>query len=187
MRALLVALALILPAVALGTGCRNDPVEQAIINSLPPSAEPNGAEHRAGQPCLVCHDAYGGATAFAVAGTVYGMNDGGTSLVPAANIRVTILDSNNGDSRKACTNAAGNFYIFAADWGDITYPLTPTAGGLAMQSLVGRDGSCASCHQLPSANPPGGTLNAVTGAARSSAGAIVVDPAMTDPTCMDTP
>jgi len=173
--------------LTVAAGCRNDPVEQAIINSLPADSSPNGAEHRAGQPCLVCHDAYGGATPFAVAGTVYGLDATTKALVPAANINVTVLDSNSGDSRKACTNAAGNFYILAANWSDLTFPLTPTAAGLSMESLVGRDGSCASCHALPGASTTGGPQDPVTGASRDSAGAIVVNPAMTDPNCMSTP
>jgi hypothetical protein len=176
-------LALLLASAALATGCRHDPVPQAVIDGLPADSSPNGAQHRGGQPCLACHDKYGGATELAVAGTVYGLDPTMKMRVPAANIKVTILDSNNGNSRKACTNAAGNFYITADNWSDITYPLTPTAGGLTMMSLVGRDGSCASCHKLPD----GTSLDPVTGASRDSAGVILVDPTKTDPTCMGAP
>jgi hypothetical protein len=169
---------LALAAAALA-GCRNDPVPQAIIDSLPPDSTPDGPLHRAGQPCLVCHDKYGGATEFAVAGTVYALDATMKQVVPAPNIKVTIVDSNSGNSRNACTNAAGNFFVTAAKWPDITFPLTPTAGGLTMQSLVGRDGSCASCHKLPDAT----SLDPVTGAGHDSPGVIVVDPTKTDPTC----
>ncbi len=177
-------LALVGPAsLASVTGCRNDPVPQAIIDSLPADSTPNGPLHRAGQPCLACHDTYGGATQFAVGGTLYGLADGGAALVPAANVQVTILDSNNGDSRQACTNAAGNFFILAADWGDITFPLTPSAAGSTMVSLVNRDGSCATCHRIPALSTPGESLDPVTGAAHDSAGAVLVDLAMTSPNC----
>ena len=180
-------LTLLLASAAVATGCRNDPVPQAIIDGLPADSSPNGPQHCAGQPCLACHDKYGGATEFAVAGTVYSLDATMKNLVPAINIKVTVVDSNSGDSRKACTNAAGNFYITADNWTGITYPLTPTAGGQTMVSLIGRDGSCATCHRLPDASTVGGSLNPVTGAARDSAGVILVDPTKTDPSCMSAP
>ncbi len=170
-------------AALLACGCRNDPVPQAIIDGLPPDSSPNGPLHRAGQPCLACHDKYGGATEFAVGGTVYALDSTGKKLVgvPAPNVRVNVLDSspNGGASLHACSNAAGNFFILASNWTDITFPLTPSAGGLTMQSLIGRDGSCATCHKLPDAQ----SLDPVAGAGHDSAGVILVDPSKTDPTC----
>jgi hypothetical protein len=184
-------LSLLIACAALGAvACKNDPAAQSIIDSLPPDSSPNGPFHRAGQPCLACHDNYGGATPFAVAGTVYSVDPTINKLIPAANIRIDVLDSSNsasggmGNSLHACSNKAGNFYILASNWMDITFPLSPSAGGVSMQSLVGRDGSCASCHKLPD---PGGTDpggNPVTGADHDSAGVILVNPANTDPTCM---
>lgn len=169
----------LLAAAVLACGCRHDPAAQAIIDGLPPDSAPNGPQHRAGQPCLACHDKYGGATELAVAGTVYALDATKTKIVPAPNMRVVIVDSNNGDSRKTCTNAAGNFFLTAASWPDITFPLTPTVGGITMTSLIGRDGSCASCHQLPDA----ASLDPVTGAGHGSAGVILADPTKADPTC----
>ncbi len=168
-------------AAGLACGCRNDPVPQAIIDGLPPDSSPNGPLHRPGQPCLACHDNYGGATEFAVAGTLFALDSTGTKLVPAPNITVNVLDSspNGGSSLHACTNSVGNFYILSSNWTDITFPLSPTAAGLSMQSLVGRDGSCATCHKLPGPT----SINAVTGAGHASAGVILVDPTKTDPTC----
>jgi hypothetical protein len=164
------------PSVA---GCRTDPAAQSIIDSLPPDSTPNGPLHRAGQPCLACHDKYGGATELALAGTVYALDATQTKIAPVPNIRINIVDSNNANSRKTCTNAAGNFFITAESWPDITYPLTPTAGGVPMVSLVGRDGSCATCHKLPSST----SIDPVTGSGHDSAGVILVDPTKTDPTC----
>lgn len=178
----------VLPAIAavslVCTGCRNDPAAQSIIDSLGPEKGAPGPEHRPGQPCLACHGSYGPASQqFAVAGTVFSLDATMKAIVPAKNVRVTIVDSNKSNSRKACTNAAGNFFILADSWTDITYPLSPTAGGLAMQSLVGRDGSCASCHRLPDTVPDRGanSLNPVTGADHDSAGVILAT--QVDPTC----
>jgi hypothetical protein len=181
--ALPLSLALLLSS--LSTGCRNDPVPQAIIDGLPADSSPNGPLHRPGQPCLACHDKYGGATEFAVAGTVYALASSGKAVLPAPNIRVTVLDSSNaggngtGNSLHVCTNTSGNFYILASDFAGITYPLSPTAGGMPMQSLIGRDGSCATCHKLPDAS----SLDVITGAAHDSAGVILVNAANTDPSC----
>jgi hypothetical protein len=172
-------------------GCRNDPVPQAIIDGLPADSTPNGPLHRAGEPCLACHDSYGGAAPFVFGGTVYSLDATTMKLLPVPNIRVSVLDSSGpcstgqpqtpgetcGATLKACSNGAGNFYVEAAGVTPVTFPLTPTAGGVAMQSLIGRDGSCATCHQLPA---PGST---VTGASHDSAGVIIVDPAQADPTC----
>jgi hypothetical protein len=168
-------------AALLASGCRNDPVPQAVIDSLPPDTSPNGPTHRAGQPCLACHDKYGGATEFAVAGTLFALDSTGTTIVPAPGLTVNVLDSspNGGSSLHACSNSVGNFFILASNWSDITFPLSPTAGGVPMQSLIGRDGSCATCHTLPDAN----SLNPITGAGHASAGVIIVDPTKTDPTC----
>jgi mono/diheme cytochrome c family protein len=179
MKRILLPLALL--SFALAPGCRNDPVEQAIIDALPKDTTPNGPLHRGGQPCLVCHDSYGGATPLAIGGTVYALDPTMKKILPASQIRVTIVDSNSGDSRNVCSNAAGNFFI--ESWSDLTFPLTPTAGGVTMQSLVGRDGSCATCHALPNAQ----SLDPVTGAGPDSAGVILVSPTSADPTCPTTP
>jgi hypothetical protein len=166
---------------SMSLSCRHDPVEQAAINALPADTSANGPLHRSGQPCLLCHDSYGGATPFAVAGTVYSLDSMGKTVVPAPRIRVTVVDSNSSDTRYSCTNSAGNFYI--TSWDTITFPLSASAGGASMQSLVGRDGSCATCHTLPDAT----SLNPLTGAGRASAGVILVNSNDIDPTCPETP
>jgi hypothetical protein len=161
-------------------GCRYDPVQQDIIDNLGDEKGTPSASHRPGEPCLACHTKYGGATPeLAVAGTVYALDATMTKLVPAKNVRVTIVDSSTGGSKRPCTNAAGNFQVTADDWMDIVYPLSPNAGGTPMHSLIGRDGSCASCHRLPDMN----SIDKITGASRDSAGAILVDATQVDPTC----
>lgn len=157
-------------ALLAGAGCSYDPVPQAIIDSLPPDEGEPGPNHRPGQPCNVCHSKYGGASpVFAVAGTAYTLSMDG-KLVPAANVSVTIRDS-AGSKRPACTKPSGNFYIEAANWDTITYPLAATVGDRNMSSLIGRDGSCASCHKLPDEN----SIDPVTGASHDSPGVILVD------------
>lgn len=174
MARLLVALALGLCAA----GCNNDPLPQAVIDGLPPESGAPSAQHRPGQPCLVCHTSYEGAEpALALGGTLYkldAMAPGG--LAPAPSVLVTITDS-TGDLRNACTNAAGNFFIRKEDWPELTYPLKVRTGTKNMNSIVGREGSCASCHKLPSTDRPG------TGAGRDSAGVVLVDDADIDMTC----
>jgi hypothetical protein len=169
-------------ATGAGAGCRNDPAVQDIIDSLGEEKGTPSAKHRPGQPCLACHSKYGGAQPeMAVGGTVYSLDLMTKKIAPAKDIRVYVLDSsgNSGTQKKACTNEAGNFWVPMENWADITYPLTPTAGGLTMVSLVGRDGSCASCHKLPDDT----SLDPVSGAGRDSAGVIIVDAKNVDPDC----
>jgi hypothetical protein len=171
--------------VAIGVGaCRYDPVPQEIIDSLGEETGTPGPTHRPGQPCLVCHSTYeGAAPAMAVGGTVYKQvsdmdagTDAGTDmdagtpmvrLVPAPRVPVVITDS-SGDSRKTCTNSAGNFYIEKSKWDDIAFPLAVTAGDREMRSLIGRDGSCASCHKNPAPGVAG------VGATFDSPGVVIV-------------
>lgn len=168
MRAVALLCAAALPFVV---GCRYDPVPQKIIDDLGPEVGEPSATHRPGQPCLVCHSNYEGASpAFAVAGTVFMKNTDGT-IGPAAGVNVIISDSASG-LRKACTNAAGNFFVQRDDWVDITFPLNAQAGNRGMTSLIGRDGSCASCHKLPNAT----SEDMVTGAGHISPGGIIADP-----------
>jgi len=179
-RNLRASLSVSLAALSLAAGCRYDPVPQDIIDELgEEQGEPN-ANHRSGQPCLVCHSTYGGAQpALAVAGTLYGKGDDG-SIFPAANVPVTILDSSGELPKKACTNAGGNFFIKRDDWETITFPLAALrAGDREMRSLIGTDGSCASCHKLPPKQNPnpdtGFSYDPITGAGPDSVGVILID------------
>lgn len=169
---------LLIAAAAASLGCRYDPIPQDIIDGLGEEKGSPSATHRPGEPCLACHSTYGGAEpAFAVAGTVFGLTTTG-DIAGAPNILVNVLDS-AGQPQKACSNAAGNFYVLKENWADVTYPLSATAGDRQMHSLIGRDGSCATCHKLPDDD----SLDPLTGASRDSAGVILVDPLATDPTC----
>lgn len=167
-----------IPLVAAVAGCRYDPIPQAIIDDLGPEKGTPSATHRPGQPCLVCHDKYGGAQpAFAVAGTLFAKDKNGT-VGPAAQVGVTILDSAR-SLRKACTNSAGNFFVKSDDWEEITFPLAAVAGDRSMNSLIGRDGSCGSCHLTPTKD----SADPNTGAAHDSPGVIIVDPTASGAGC----
>ena len=62
------------------------------------------------------------------------------------------------------------FWVEKSKWDDVAFPLRVRAGDRRMRSLVGRDGSCGSCHRLPD----DGAIDDITGASRSSAGVVVV-------------
>jgi hypothetical protein len=158
-----------LAVVGAALSCRYDPVPQDLIDSLGEEVGEPSELHRAGQPCVACHSTYEGAKpAMALGGTVYYQNSAG-QILPAPNVLVRVTDSQNTE-RKACTNEVGNFWIDRDKWEDITFPLEVRAGGRRMQSIVGREGSCAACHTLPNDT----SLDPITGAARDSAGVVVV-------------
>ncbi len=163
MKATVLFLAMI--CAALGASC-GDPThddEVAALGPEKPGVHP-GPEHRAGQPCLVCHGGSGpGNPQFSIGGTAYAMQGSGLPLVGAT---VQLTDS-LGSVKSTTTNSVGNFFIFESDWA----PVAPIGGlGAAheiqvcqgscsdtslpiafMATHIGRDGSCADCHF----NPPG--------------------------------
>lgn len=149
--------------------CRYDPVAQDVVDDLGPETGETGPLHRPGQPCLACHSKYVGATPFAVGGTVFQIDADG-NLAPAAGVQVQVRDS-AGDFRNSCTNAAGNFYVEKDKWKEVAFPLTVKAGSKRMRSLIGRDGSCGTCHRLPTE----ASIDPVTGADQNSAGVVLVD------------
>jgi hypothetical protein len=168
--------------VAVGAqACRYDPVPQDIIDSLGEETGTPGPAHRPGQPCLACHSTYEGATpSMAVAGTLY-MQDPMTDAVMPAPFALVIISDSSGDARMACSNAAGNFYITDEEWSDIAFPLAVASGDRTMRSLIGRDGSCGSCHKLPAG---GFGPDAGTGATFDSPGVVLVSPdTVNDPAC----
>jgi len=146
-------------AAALAWSC-SDPVHDAQVAALGPEAAgvPTGPTHRPGKPCLTCHGDQGPANLeLSVAGTIY--QTAAPDSPPLAGGTVTIFDATQqaegGAPRTVVTNAAGNFYLRRSEWSPI-YPLhdisvtfpgidTPTV----MHTVVGREGSCGSCHFDP--------------------------------------
>jgi hypothetical protein len=160
-------------------GCNGtDPLPQEVIDGLPAEEGSPSATHRPGQPCLACHSTYGEATpALAIGGTVYKQDLATQALLPAPGVRV-LIDDSTGDSRIACTNSAGNFFIEKEKWAELTFPLKVSAGPRRMASIIGREGSCATCHKYPAGPPPD------VGEAKDSAGVILVEEGDVDPmTC----
>ena len=135
-----------------------DPVHDDAIAALGGEAPGvrRGPLHRPGQPCILCHDgAIGDPQAFSVAGTVYALFK---ESAPAVGAQVQIEDI-TGAVFRAPTNAAGNFYVTTSQW-QPTYPTQMQVSLMAatnqMLTHVGRDGSCATCHQsLSGPSSPG--------------------------------
>src|SRR5580698_3342306 len=101
-------------AAVLGAGSC-DPVHDDAVAALGGETPgvPRGPLHRTGQPCLLCHDgASGDPPALSMAGTVFA---GGNSLAPSPGVTVT-LQSADGTTATATTNAAGNFYLTPGDF-----------------------------------------------------------------------
>jgi len=132
-----------------------DPVHEDDVKALGPEdpTVPPGPDHRPGQPCLTCHGTLGPSShQFSVGGTVYAVQG---QAAPAAGATVQIEDI-TGSVAVAQTSQSGNFYIPVQEWSP-TYPTVPqvSLGGVTQQmnTHVGRDGSCGTCH----ADPPGPT------------------------------
>ena len=170
--------ALLALLAAASSGCSGDPVRDAAIAALGPedTAGP-GPDHRPGQPCLLCHSAGGPAAskALAIAGTVYKTPQAGADGQDG--ITVQFVDSRGTGPRvPPPTGPSGNFYVPLGDWPDMAFPIRvglyddPTGGPKqAMQSLIGREGSCNFCHRP---NKSGDLTPADLDLTRSSAGQI---------------
>ena len=128
-----------------------DPVTADAVAALGgelPGTRP-GPLHRAGQPCLLCHDgALGDPVEFSVAGTLFVSAD---DMQPASDARVEITAADR-TRTTFTTNAAGNFYVEAARYNP-AFPLQVSVSyrgrTITMDSLIGRDGACAACHAEP--------------------------------------
>lgn len=148
--------ALVLLIATFALSC-TDPVRDQDIEALGPEdpAVPQGENHRAGQPCLLCHSSGGpaGNHPFAVAGTIY--QSSAPDSEPATDIAVQFVDATGGGPRLTpVTNDVGNFWIPLEDWPDMAFPLRvgiytdeTKAPSQTMKSLIGREGSCNYCHQ----------------------------------------
>ena len=126
---------------------------------------PVGPLHRPGQPCLVCHGGSGPASSqFSIAGTIT-MTQGQPG--PASGAQVVIEDI-SGSIVTLTTNPAGNFYVPLQDWSP-QYPLQVNSVSLGdnsqvMTTHIGREGSCAGCHQpLVGLTSPGPVYVALAG------------------------
>ena len=141
----LVALALLFAV----TAC--DPVHADAIAALGGEAAGvrTGPLHRAGQPCLLCHDgSLGDPNPFSVAGTVFKFP---FDLQALAGATVTLEDA-TGATRALTTNAAGNFYVTPSQYTP-TFPLKISVSYKGkvtpMKTHAGRAGACATCHFDP--------------------------------------
>lgn len=111
------------------------------------SGIPKGEFHRAGQPCVVCHQDQGPASdkPFVVAGTIF---SGPVRMVGVNNVEVRMTDS-EGTKFTSKTNCVGNFFVRPSQW-QPHFPILVAIGKdnvvRTMQGPIGRDGSCAHCH-----------------------------------------
>lgn len=126
-------------------GCGDPLREEAILalgNEVPGVIA--GPLHRAGQPCLTCHDG-DHATPLRVGGTIFLDNKSDKAAVSAL---VRLVDG-TGHEHRTATNCAGNFFVRPGDF-DPQWPLWVRVefdGWIQeMESPVNVDGSCASCH-----------------------------------------
>ena len=156
--------ACLVAALVAAAACSTDPVHDAAVSALGAEAPnvPAGQYHRAGQPCVVCHGSEGPANQqFSIAGTVFfgpanGQPPARTST-PVGVGEVTVQLEDDSQSKFAVvTNCVGNFWVSPSDWSP-QFPVLVTIQGQpqgttltkSMQSHIGRDPSCSSCHQYP--------------------------------------
>ena len=156
-RSLSVSLSLALALGVAGASCATDPVHQAEVDALGGEVQgvPQGEYHRAGQPCTVCHGPDGPATTqFTMAGTIFHGPVKSTAPFTAIgvdNAQVSLVDSLN-STYTTFTDCVGNFYVTAAQWNPAFPVLVEVSSNgvtQTMQSHIGRETSCASCHADP--------------------------------------
>jgi hypothetical protein len=165
------ALLLITSWLVSAPGCVDETHEED-VNALGPEDPnvPRGPLHRPGQPCLTCHGGLGPAShQFSIGGTVYAVQGQAAPAVGAA----VLVEDITGAFETVQSNEVGNFYITIQDW-EPTYPTLPqvTLGSVNQQMTthVGRDGSCADCHQDPPGPTSAGHIYITTSPAGSSDG-----------------
>ena len=140
---------LVLALAAACVAACGDPVHDDAVAALGPEnpAIPVGPLHRAGQPCLVCHDGSGpAALAFGTAGTVFQDAMNATPL-PAVTIEFTDANMNVTSTQSNC---AGNFFVEAVDFASVAMPvhIQILYGSMVSQMLthMSKNDSCADCH-----------------------------------------
>jgi hypothetical protein len=152
-------------AIVVVAGCGNPAVDSRIEALGDEDPDVAASEfHRPGQPCVLCHGPYEGATPeISVGGTVFAKPN---ERIPVKGATVVITDS-KGEFKKTETNCIGNFFWKKEDWDpyfplhvEIEYPVPPdgtTKKASVMSSRIARDGSCAGCHvdKDPGQDSPG--------------------------------
>jgi hypothetical protein len=134
----------------------SDPVHDGRLRSLGDERPdvPIGEYHRAGQACVLCHSADGPASnkPFSVAGTVFAQP---ASAVGVGGVTVAFTDA-AGSQKTVVTNCVGNFFIRPTEW-DPAFPILVRIyngdRSKTMQGQIGRERSCAFCHNDP-VEPP---------------------------------
>lgn len=148
------------------SACSSDPVLSEARDKLgkETAGYPQGPFHRAGQPCLVCHQDKGEASdkPFTMAGTVFAQPARQVG-VEGAEVRMTDAD---GTKYIAKTNCVGNFFVRPEEWTPrfpVLVEVAKNNSRRAMRSVIGRDGSCGGCHtnELPPLKDPFGTVGHV--------------------------
>jgi hypothetical protein len=135
-------------ALATATAC-SDPVHDGAIaaQGKETTGVPIGEYHRAGQPCVVCHEEHGTASnaVFTVAGTVFAGPD---KLVGVDGANIEMTDSGQ-TSWTAHTNCVGNFSVKPEQWNPkfpILVRVSKGANRRSMKTPIGREPSCSNCH-----------------------------------------
>jgi len=193
---LLFAIGLASVAVVAGSIACSDPIPDRFVERQGDEVPgyPVGEFHRPGQACLACHVENGSAdSVFSVGGTIF---SGPQTLVGVEGAEVQMTDS-VGTTFIARTNCVGNFFVKPDEWLPRFPILVRVKKGITavqMKSPIGRDGSCASCHQareqtlaetrssMPHIQLFGG--EEPTGAAATDGGVCPVDAAIPVPTAV---
>jgi hypothetical protein len=180
-------------------GSCTDPVHDLIVRDQGPELAgfPASQYHRAGQPCVACHQDSGPAkTSFTLAGTVFAQP--GTS-VGIEDVTI-ILRDDAGSMAMVNTNCVGNFYfkkddldkahpctqdVACAVWDPVFPVIVEMSKGPLHQTMtthINRERSCSQCHQVmpgSQGNPFGATLmspgNIYIGSANGTAPAPATD------------
>jgi hypothetical protein len=139
-------------AIGVGQVSCSDPVYDDAVKAQgkETSGIPQGEFHRAGQRCTLCHSSTGSASSspFTLAGTVFAQP---ARQVGVSGVEIRLTDSSGTKSPPKKTNCVGNFFFTPSEW-QPTFPILvaidKNGTGRSMESPIGRDTDCGSCHQL---------------------------------------
>lgn len=152
----------IVACIALSCLSCGDPVTDGRIADLGPEQDafPPSDIHRPGQPCVLCHSDYEKAEPrLSIGGTLFLEPVAGEPLQPVSGYTIRLNDSAS-QIVNLITNRCGNFFITEEEFAP-TYPMRAELFGPSLTDLdnlvqitvmstrIGRDGSCASCHNHP--------------------------------------